>query len=57
MRTNNVQTLTYTNSFGEHNVNAMIGHEYYKTTTKYSPPQPPADSPPRFRKSTPSRPS
>lgn len=35
MRTNNAQTLTYTNSFGEHNVNAMIGHEYYKTTTKY----------------------
>ena len=35
LRTNNVQTLTYTNTFGAHSVNAMIGHEYYKTTTNY----------------------
>ena len=35
MRTNNVQTLTYFKDFGLHNVNVMLGHEYYKTTTKY----------------------
>ena len=30
-RTNNVQTLTYDNSFGDHNVNVLVGHEYYRT--------------------------
>ncbi len=30
LRTNNVQTLTYFDSFGNHNVNVMLGHEYYK---------------------------
>ena len=35
IRTNNIQTLTYFDSFGKHNVNVMLGHEYYKTTTKY----------------------
>ena len=35
LRTNNVQTLTYFKDFGLHNVNVMLGHEYYKTTTKY----------------------
>ncbi len=35
MRTNNVQTLTYFQDFGEHSTTAMLGHEYYKTTTKY----------------------
>ncbi|MDR2293002.1 MAG: SusC/RagA family TonB-linked outer membrane protein [Prevotellaceae bacterium] len=35
MRTNNVQTLTYFKDFGKHNVNVMMGHEYYNTTTKY----------------------
>lgn len=34
-RTNNVQTLTYYQSFGEHNVNVMIGHEYYLTRSRY----------------------
>ena len=35
VRTNNVQTLTYFDTFDKHNVNVMIGHEYYKTTTKF----------------------
>ena len=35
LRTNNVQSLTYFQNFGRHNVNVMAGHEYYKTTTKY----------------------
>ena len=35
MRTNNIQTLTYYDSFGLHNVNVMIGHEYYNTKTRY----------------------
>ena len=34
-RTNNVQTLTYFQDFGRHNVNVMVGHEYYRATTKY----------------------
>lgn len=34
-RTNNIQTLTYFQGFGRHNVNVMAGHEYYKATTKY----------------------
>ncbi|MCH5329489.1 MAG: SusC/RagA family TonB-linked outer membrane protein, partial [Alistipes sp.] len=34
-RTNNVQTLNFHKSFGEHDVNALIGHEYYMQTTKY----------------------
>ena len=33
-RTNNVQTLTYFDSFGSHNVTAMLGHEYYNAKTK-----------------------
>ena len=28
-RTNNTQTLTYYQDFGEHSVNVMVGHEYY----------------------------
>jgi TonB-linked SusC/RagA family outer membrane protein len=35
LRTNNVQSLTYFDNFGKHNVNVMLGHEYYNTTTKY----------------------
>ena len=35
LRTNNTQTLTYFKNFGRHNVNVMVGHDYYKTTTKY----------------------
>jgi TonB-linked SusC/RagA family outer membrane protein len=35
LRTNNIQSLTYFQSFGDHNVSLMAGHEYYKTTTKY----------------------
>ena len=34
-RTNNTQTLTYFQDFGKHNVNVMLGHDYYKTSTKY----------------------
>ena len=34
-RTNNVQSLTYFQDFGEHSVNVMLGHEYYKATTKF----------------------
>ena len=34
IRTNNIQTLTYLDTFGHHNVNVMVGHEYYKTTTR-----------------------
>ena len=35
MRTNNLQTLTYYDSFGLHNVNVMLGHEYYDTRSRY----------------------
>ncbi|MBR1927718.1 MAG: TonB-dependent receptor, partial [Bacteroidales bacterium] len=34
LRYNQLQTLTYANSFGNHNVNVMVGHEYYKTQGK-----------------------
>ena len=34
-RTNNVQSLTYFQDFGKHSVNVMLGHEYYKATTKF----------------------
>ena len=34
LRTNQLQTLTYANSFGNHNINVMLGHEYYKTQSK-----------------------
>lgn len=34
-RTNNVQTLTYFDTFGLHNVTAMLGHEYYNAKTRY----------------------
>lgn len=34
-RTNNIQSLTYFQDFGSHSVNVMVGHEYYKTTTKF----------------------
>jgi TonB-linked SusC/RagA family outer membrane protein len=35
LRTNNIQSLTYFQDFGRHSVSAMLGHEYYKATTKY----------------------
>ena len=35
IRTNNIQTLTFTKAFGKHNVNVLAGHEYYKTMLKY----------------------
>ncbi|MCI1647823.1 MAG: SusC/RagA family TonB-linked outer membrane protein [Bacteroides sp.] len=35
LRQNHTQTLTYFNTFGQHNVNAMVGHEYYDTKTTY----------------------
>ena len=31
LRYNQLQTLTYANNFGLHNVNVMLGHEYYHT--------------------------
>ncbi len=34
-RTNNTQTLTYFDTFGNHNVNVLVGHEYYDTKTDY----------------------
>jgi len=33
VRTNNVQTLTYANTFNRHYINLMAGHEYYRATT------------------------
>ena len=30
-RTNNIQSLTYSNDFGPNSLSAMIGHEYYRT--------------------------
>lgn len=35
LRTNNIQTLNYTKSFGENSISAILGHEYYNTATKY----------------------
>ena len=35
VRTNNIQTLTYDNSFGDHNLNVLLGHEYYKSHGEY----------------------
>ena len=34
-RTNNVQTLTFLKTFGDHYVNVLAGHEYYRTNTKF----------------------
>ncbi|MBE6340880.1 MAG: SusC/RagA family TonB-linked outer membrane protein [Bacteroidales bacterium] len=35
-RTNNTQTLTYYDTFADvHNINWLLGHEYYDTKTKY----------------------
>ena len=33
--TNNTQTLTFYKQFGDHNVNVMAGHEYYRVDSKY----------------------
>jgi len=35
MRTNNVQTLTYYDSYGLNHLNVMLGHEYYNSVTRY----------------------
>lgn len=36
LRTNNIQTITYANTFGgRHNLNVLVGHEYYDQVTKY----------------------
>lgn len=35
IRQNHVQTLTYFDQFGRHNLNVMVGHEYYDTFTTY----------------------
>ncbi len=32
-RTNNLQTVSYFDTFGHHNINAMIGHEFYDQKT------------------------
>ncbi|MBO7640831.1 MAG: SusC/RagA family TonB-linked outer membrane protein, partial [Bacteroidales bacterium] len=34
LRYNQLQTLTYYDTFGNHNVNVLVGHEYYKTAGK-----------------------
>ncbi len=34
-RTNNTQTLSYHDTFGNHSVNVLAGHEYYDTKTYY----------------------
>lgn len=34
-RQNHVQTLTYFDKFGKHDVNVLVGHEYYNTKTTY----------------------
>ncbi len=35
LRLNNLQTLTFSKAFGRHDVNAAIGHEYYRTSNTY----------------------
>lgn len=35
IRQNHVQTLTYFDQFGKHNINVLLGHEYYDTKTTY----------------------
>ena len=35
LRTNNIQTLTYFDTFGNHDINVMLGHEYYNAKTTY----------------------
>ena len=35
LRTNNLQTLNFYKTFGKHDVNVLLGHEYYKSETKY----------------------
>ncbi len=35
IRTNNIQSVTYFDQFGLHNVNVMAGHEWYKSETRY----------------------
>ena len=34
-RQNHTQTLTYYQDFGKHSVTVMLGHEYYKSQTRY----------------------
>lgn len=34
-RQNHTQTLTYYQDFGKHSVTVLLGHEYYKTNTRY----------------------
>ena len=34
LRTNNIQTITYYDSFGLHNINVLAGHEYYNVKTR-----------------------
>ena len=35
LRQNHVQTLTFFNKYGNHDIQVMLGHEYYRTQTKY----------------------
>ena len=34
LRTNSIQTITYYDSFGLHNINVLAGHEYYNVKTR-----------------------
>ena len=34
IRTNHLQTLTYYDTYGNHNINVMLGHEYYNSQSK-----------------------
>ncbi len=35
LRQNHIQTLTYTNEFGQHELTVLAGHEWYDTKTRY----------------------
>ena len=35
LRTNNIQTLSFAKEFGKHDVNAVLGHEYYRQSTTF----------------------
>ena len=35
LRTNNIQSISYFDTFGKHYINAMIGHEYYMSENRF----------------------
>ena len=35
IRTNNIQSISYFDTFGRHYINVMLGHEYYKSTRRF----------------------